>query len=159
MKIQDPNKMIVAGKGTRIWHPELSTICEGVRFGENCRVHSHVWIGKDVKIGNNVKIQAFCFIPEGVIIGDDCFIGPRVTFTNDKNPPSGKDNWLPTVVGNGVTIGAGAVLLPGIVLEDNCTVGAGSIVTRNVLSEAVVYGNPARIHTKYKGVMGAPFNP
>jgi len=129
---------------TVIYHPELSNISETVEIGENCKIHSHVWIGNKVKIGNNCKIQAFVFIPEGVIIGDDVFIGPHVCFTNDKNPPSGKENWQLTIVKRGAKIGAGAVILPGITIEENAMIGAGAVVTKNVASNSTVVGNPAR---------------
>ena len=78
---------MIFGKGVRVWRPELSNLGEAV-CGDNCTIHSHVWIGDRVSIGNRVKIQAFSFIQTGVRIGNDVFIGPRVTFTNDKHPPS-----------------------------------------------------------------------
>src|SRR6185437_8787002 len=96
-----------AGKQTKIWHPELSTLLDCV-IGERCTVHSHVWIGDNVLIGDDCKIQAFSFLPDGVTLGDHVFIGPRVTFCNDKYPPS--DNWSATVVEDWVSIGAGAVI-------------------------------------------------
>jgi acetyltransferase-like isoleucine patch superfamily enzyme len=138
------------GKGTRIWHPELSNIHPRANIGEDCVIHSHVWIGGDVYIGNHVKIQAFSFIPDGVVIEDDCFIGPRVTFTNDTTPPSGPNNWLQTFVKRGASIGAGAVILPGITLGEGCRVGAGAVVTKDVPPGVVVCGNPAQIHNKKK---------
>lgn len=129
---------------TIIYHPELSNISDGASIGDNCKIHSHVWIGDNVKIGNNCKIQSFVFIPEGVIIEDDVFIGPHVCFTNDKNPPSGKENWQTTIIKKGAKIGAGAVILPGITIEENAMVGAGAVVTKNVLSNSTVVGNPAK---------------
>ena len=137
------------GKGTRIWNPELSNINPEAEIGEGCVIHSHVWIGK-VSIGNHVKIQAFSFIPDGVTIEDECFIGPRVTFTNDKYPPSHGQGWSETFVRKGASIGAGAVILPGITLGEGCRVGAGSIVTKDVPPGVVVCGNPAQIHNKKK---------
>lgn len=130
------------GKGTVIWHPETSNIQEA-EIGENCIIHSHVWIGKGVKIGNDCKVQAFTFIPTGVKIGNNVFLGPRVTFTNDKYPPSGK--WLDTIVGDGVVVGAGAVILPGLILGKGCKIGAGAVVTKDVLPGVVVVGNPAKM--------------
>ncbi len=113
----------------KIWHPELSNIHESVEIGEGSIIHSHAWIGEDVVIGKRVKIQAFSFIPSGVIIKDDVFIGPRVTFTNDKHPPSGRANWQQTIVENGVSIGAGTTILPGLTLGAFAKIGAGSLVT------------------------------
>lgn len=135
------------GKGTKIWHEELSNIHESVVIGNNCRIHSHVWIGENVRIGNNVKIQAFVFIPTGVTIGDDVFIGPHVCFTNDKMPPS-SGSWIDTRVAKGVSIGANATILPGIVLGNNCKIGAGAVVTKTVIPNVIVCGNPAKIHNK-----------
>lgn len=132
------------GKGTIVYHPELSMIGDGVQIGDNCRVHSHVWIGKGVKIGNNVKIQAFVFIPEGVEIEDNVFIGPHVCFTNDKYPPSGGKRWTGTLVKHGASIGAGAVILPGLVIGADSVVGAGAVVTKNVPDNTMVVGNPAK---------------
>jgi len=129
---------------TIIYHPELSNISETAKIGDNCKIHSHVWIGDNVKIGDNCKIQSFVFIPEGVIIEDEVFVGPHVCFTNDKNPPSGKAKWQTTIIKKGTKIGAGAVILPGIIIEENAMIGAGAVVTKNVLSNITVVGNPAK---------------
>ncbi len=129
---------------TKIWHPELSNIHESVKFGEDCIIHSHVWIGEGVVIGNRVKIQAFSFIPNGVIIKDDVFIGPRVTFTNDKHPPSGRANWQQTIIEDGVSIGASTTILPGITIGHHAKIGAGALVTKNISANAVAYGVPAK---------------
>lgn len=132
------------GKNTKFWKQKLSNIGKCI-IGDNCVIHSHVWIGDRVKIGDNCKIQAFSFIPTGVRIGDNVFIGPRVTFTNDKYPPSGE--WSATIVCDNVSIGAGAIILPGLTLGTGCKIGAGSVVTRDVPANVTVYGNPARITT------------
>lgn len=130
-----------AGHGTKIWHPELSTLLDCV-IGERCTVHSHVWIGDNVTIGNDCKVQAFAFIPDGVHISDHVFIGPRVTFTNCKHPPS--KNWQTTHVGPHAVIGANATILPGVTIGAHAFIGAGSVVTKDVPIGAVVYGNPAK---------------
>ena len=126
--------------GTKIWHPELSNIGNCI-IGANCIIHSHVWIGDGVVIGSNVRIQAFCYIPGGVTIEDDVFLGPRVTMTNDRYPPS--PNLEKTLVKKGASIGAGAVILPGITIGENAIIGAGAVVTKDVPDGVTVYGNPA----------------
>lgn len=129
-------------RSTKVWYPHLSNISDSCSIGEKGTIHSHVWIGDRVRIGDRCRIQAFCFIPTGVRIGNDVFLGPRVTFTNDKHPPS--DEWRITIVGDGVSIGAGAVILPGITLNNGAKIGAGAVVTRDVPSGETWVGNPAR---------------
>ncbi len=126
--------------------PELSNI-SSFELGDGCTVHSHVWIGDEVTIGKNCKIQAFAFIPNGVTIEDDVFIGPHVCFTNDKHPPS--DEITPTVVKRGAVIGAGTTVVCGVTIGENAIVGAGSVVTRDIEPNWTVYGNPARNITKH----------
>jgi UDP-2-acetamido-3-amino-2,3-dideoxy-glucuronate N-acetyltransferase len=134
-----------AGKTTKIWHPERSVLLD-CRIGEECTIHAPVWIGDKVKIGNRCKVQAFAFLPEGVTLGDDVFIGPHVCFTNDKYPPS--DVLEETLVEDGVSIGANATILPGIVIGKRARIGAGAIVTRDVPSDALIVGEPGRIYRR-----------
>lgn len=129
------------GKGTKVWYAELSNHGEAV-CGEHCTIHSHTWIGDRVSIGSFCKIQAFTFIPTGVRIGNNVFMGPRVTFTNDKHPPS--TEWSITIVEDHVSIGAGAVILPGVTLHKGCKIGAGAVVTKDVPEGETWVGNPAR---------------
>ncbi len=132
------------GKNTIIYHPELSNISEKATIGDNCKIHSHVWIGAKVKIGNGCKIQAFAFIPDGVTIGNNVFIGPVVLFINDKYPPSHGKGWLGTFVNDDASIGAGAIIMAGIVIGKKAVVGAGAVVTKNVLDNTTVVGVPAK---------------
>lgn len=113
-------------------------------IGVETVIHSHVWIGDKVTIGKRCKIQAFTFIPNGVTIQDDVFIGPHVCFTNDKYPPSHGKGWAETLVMKGASIGAGAVILSGLILGENCRIGAGAVVTKTVYPGATVKGNPAK---------------
>lgn len=136
------------GKGTKIWYPEHSNIAKDFECGENCRIHSHVWIGDGVKVGNNCRIQAFCYLPTGVTLEDNVFLGPRVTFTNDKYPPS--DTWTNTLVKQGASIGAGATILPGLTIGADSRVGAGAVVTKDVPDGVTVCGCPAAVHNKNK---------
>ena len=136
---------VKAGEGTKLYNDEFDNIRDGVVFGKNCIVHSHVWIGENVKIGDNVKIQAFTFIPEGVTIEDDVFIGPRVTFTNDPNLTiQGKDFWRSTRVKKGAKIGAGAMIKAGVVIGENAIIGLGAVVLKDVPAGEMWVGNPAK---------------
>lgn len=126
----------------KFWHKHLSNIGDCV-IGDGSIVHSHVWIGDRVSIGKRCKIQAFAFIPTGVRIGHDVFIGPHVCFTNDKHPPS--PDLQITTVGNHASIGANATILPGITIGEGAKIGAGAVVTKDVPNNMTVCGNPARI--------------
>jgi len=136
-------KDIKIGEGTIIYDQVNLYKCE---IGRNCKIDAFVYIEGGVKIGNNVKIRAFTFIPEGVEIEDDVFIGPGVIFTNDKYPRvRGQWRLLKTKVKRGASIGAGAIILPGITIGEYAIVAAGSVVTKDVPPYAIVAGNPAQI--------------
>lgn len=126
------------------WHKELSNIGD-CSIGEGTIIHSHVWIGDGVVIGKHCKIEAFVFIPKGVTIEDNVFVGPRCTFTNDKHPPSFGKGWGSIRVGSGASIGASVTILPGVTIGRCATIGAGSVVTKDVSDNSVVYGVPARL--------------
>lgn len=130
---------------TKIWHPEKSVILTE-NIGENCTLHAPVWVGAGVRIGDGTKIQAFSFIPECVTIGKRVFIGPHVCFTNDRYPPSSRQDWASTVVQDDVSIGAGAVITPGVVIGTGARIAAGAVVTKDVPAGAHVRGVPARFH-------------
>lgn len=110
------------------------------------KIYEYVFIGPDVKIGDGCKIQAFAFIPDNVIIGNNVFIGPHACFTNDKYPPSNGawKNGPPTIVGDNAVIGANATILPGINIGEGAIIGAGAVVTKDVPAFTTVKGNPAR---------------
>jgi len=131
------------GEGTRI-HDQVNIY--KCKIGKNCKIDAYVYIEEGVKIGDNCKIRPFVFIPTGVIIEDDVFIGPNVTFTNDKYPKAGGE-WklLPIRVKRGASIGANSIVLAGVTIWEDALVGAGSVVTKDVPSNVVVAGNPACI--------------
>lgn len=146
----------IIGNGTKIWHPDLVNIY-GATIGTDCNIGAFVEIRNNVIIGNRVRIQAFAFIPEGVTIEDDVFIGPHVCFTNDKYPDSinarnGKWQCLPTLVQTGCSIGANATILPGITIGSKAVIGAGAVVTGNIPAGKTYYGNPAVEQEKVSGL-------
>ena len=115
------------------------------KIGCNCKIDSFVYIEEGVVIGDNCKIRPFVFIPTGVTIADNIFVGPGVVFTNDKYPKIGCDWKLRRInVKSGASIGAAAVILPGVTIGKNSLVGAGAVVSKDVSDGQVVYGNPAR---------------
>lgn len=123
-----------------VYKPELSN--NQGHIGSDCVIHSHVWIGDKVLIGDRVKIQAFAFIPNGVVIQDNVFIGPGVVFTNDKLPPS--DVLTPTLVKRGAVIGANATIVCGVTIGECAMIAAGAVVTKDVPPGTLVKGNPAK---------------
>jgi len=116
-------------KGVKIWQKRKSVILTK-KIGKGTRIHCPVWIGQDVVIGRNVKIQAFVFLPDGVKIEDNVFIGPGTIMTNDKYPPS--KHWKKTLVKKGASIGANCTILPGVVIGENSIIGAGSTITKSI---------------------------
>jgi acetyltransferase-like isoleucine patch superfamily enzyme len=120
----------------------------GCEIGDKTFVGPFVEIQKDVKIGSDCKIQSHTFICELVTIGDDCFIGHGVMFINDvfaKGGPARGDKalWKSTVIGNHVSIGSNATILP-VTICDHAVIGAGSVVTKNIVKPGIYAGNPAK---------------
>jgi len=136
------------GEGTSIWH--FCHIMGGAVLGRQCKLGQNVFIAAGTQIGNNVKIQNNVSIYAGVTLEDDVFCGPSMVFTNIATPRSGvprntMDDYLPTLVKRGATIGANATIVCGHTIGEFAFVGAGAVVTRDVPAYALVYGNPARI--------------
>ena len=133
------------GGGTRVWH--FTHVCAGSTIGERCVIGQNVFIGSGVDIGDGVKIQNNVSVYAGVTIAADVFLGPSCVFTNVLTPRAHverKDQYAPTAVGRGVTVGANATIVCGHALGDYALIGAGSVVTKDVPAHAVMVGNPAR---------------
>jgi acetyltransferase-like isoleucine patch superfamily enzyme len=132
------------GAGTSIW--QFCVVLQGAQIGENCNICSHCFIENDVIVGNRVTVKCGVQLWDGLRVEDDVFIGPNVTFTNDKQPRSKRyRNAIPqTIIRKGASIGANATILPGIEIGEDAMSGAGAIVTKSVAPSATVVGNPAR---------------
>lgn len=133
------------GAGTRIWH--FCHLMPGARVGENCILGQNVFVDNQVSIGNGCKVQNNVSLYNGVDLEEDVFIGPSVVFTNVINPRAfieRKQEFKPTKVQKGASIGANATIVCGITIGTYAFVGAGAVVTRNVPAYAKVAGSPAR---------------
>ena len=133
------------GEGTRIW--AFAHVLPKARIGRECNICDHVFVENDVVVGDRVTVKCGVQLWDGVSLEDDVFIGPNVTFTNDRFPRSKQfpQSFPRTLVQSGASIGANATVLPGLTIGRNAMVGAGSVVTRSVPPNAIVRGNPARI--------------
>ena len=133
------------GDRTRVWH--WVHISAGARIGERCSLGQNVFVGNRVAIGDNVRIQNNVSIYDGVTLEDDVFCGPSMVFTNVINPRSHvsrKDEYRPTLVRRGASIGANATIVCGVTIGKYAFVGAGAVVTHDVGDFMIVTGVPAR---------------
>lgn len=139
---------------TNVW--AYAHVMQGARIGSNVNIGDHAFVEGGAVIGSNVTLKNRVCVWEGITIEDDVFVGPGVTFTNDKHPRSPRMEkvrqryasravWLvPTLVRRGCSIGAAATIVPGIELGPFCMIGAGSVVTKSVPAFALVCGGPAK---------------
>jgi UDP-2-acetamido-3-amino-2,3-dideoxy-glucuronate N-acetyltransferase len=135
----------IIGEGTRVW--QFVVILQGASIGKNCNICAHSLIEGEAVLGDRVTIKSGVFVWNGIIIEDDVFVGPSVTFTNDLFPRSKKHltSFPKTVVARGASIGANATILVGVHIGESAMIGAGSVVVKDVPKHAVVAGNPAKI--------------
>lgn len=141
------------GEGTRVWHQ--AQVREGAIIGRGCTIGKDVYIDAHVIVGDHCKLQNGVYLYRGVVLEDGVFMGPRATTTNDLHPrairsdgtPKGPEDWVvtPTRICRGAAIGAGAVLVCGVVVGAFAMVGAGAVVTRDVPPHGLALGNPARL--------------
>lgn len=134
----------VIGEGTSVWH--FCHIMRRAQIGRNCNLGQNVFIDSDVIVGDRCKFQNNVSVYKGVTIEDGVFCGPSSVFTNVINPRAEverKDEFLPTFVRRGVTIGANATIVCGVTLGEYAFVAAGATVTKDVAPYHVVAGCPA----------------
>jgi len=128
----------------KYWHKRLSNISKKAEIGDGSIIHAGTHIHDEVKIGKNCRIEAQVFIPNGVILEDEVFVGPQVCFTNDPKLFMQED-WKPTqtLVKRGAKIGANATIRAGVTIGENAIIGCGSVVLKDIPSGEVWAGNPA----------------
>ena len=133
------------GEGTNIW--AFVHILKGAIIGQNCNIGNHCYIEENVTIGNDVVIKNGISIWSGVIVEDLVFIGPNVSFTNDKIPRAKvyRKEYDKILIKIGASIGANATLIAPIVIGEYAIIGAGSVITKDVPDYGLFYGNPAKL--------------
>lgn len=132
------------GAGTKVWINVQ--IREKAQIGAGCILSKDVYVDHAVRIGDRCKVQNGVSVYNGVEIADDVFVGPNVTFTNDRVPRAFNVDWkiIPTRIEQGASLGANSTIICGITIGEYAMVAAGSVVTRDVPPYTLVMGNPAR---------------
>jgi UDP-2-acetamido-3-amino-2,3-dideoxy-glucuronate N-acetyltransferase len=133
------------GTNTSVW--QYVVILKNAIIGDNCNINCHTFIENDVRIGNNVTVKSGVYLWDGLNIEDDVFIGPNVTFTNDRYPRSKMypEKFQKTIIKKGASIGANATILGGTTIGFFALIGAGALVNKDVPDYAIVFGIPARV--------------
>ncbi|NOQ55331.1 MAG: N-acetyltransferase [Nanohaloarchaea archaeon] len=144
-KTADVSKDAKVGAGTKIWNQ--AQVREKATIGKDCIIGKSSYIDMNVIIGNNVKIQNFASVYDGVVLENNVFVGPSVTFTNDLYPRANSTSreWSKTLVKVGASIAAGAIIVCENTLGKHCMVGAGSVITKSIPDYGLAYGNPAKL--------------
>jgi UDP-2-acetamido-3-amino-2,3-dideoxy-glucuronate N-acetyltransferase len=131
------------GPGTTAW--QFVVVLDGAVIGSDCNLSAHTLVEDGAVLGDRVTLKSGVYVWDGITLEDDVFCGPNTTFTNDRYPRSKQAfNLERTIVKKGASIGAGAVILPGVTIGKRAMIGAGAVVTRDVEDDAKVVGNPAR---------------
>ena len=125
------------------WQP--CHIGKGAIIGSKCSIGALAHIGSEAVLGDRVRVQGGAYIANECIVWDDVFIGPNATLLNDKYPPSrDATKWAPVIVEARAVIGGGATVLPGVKVGENAVLAAGAVLTRDLPSDEVWAGNPAK---------------
>jgi len=135
----------IIGQNSRVWH--FCHISGKARIGSNCSLGQNVYVGNDVSIGDGCKIQNNVSVYDAVTLEDDVFCGPSMVFTNVHNPRSKvvrKDEYRPTLVKQGATLGANCTIVCGNTIGEYAFIGAGALVSFSVKAYALVMGVPAK---------------
>ena len=132
------------GPDTRVW--QFSVILSGARIGNHCNINCHTFIENEVVLGDHVTVKSGVYLWDGLEAEDHVFIGPNVSFVNNRYPRSGMplDPYPVTRLGYGCSIGAGAVILDGLRIGRYALIAAGAVVTRDVPDHALIKGNPGK---------------
>lgn len=133
------------GAGTRVW--AFAHVMADAEIGVDCNICDHAFVETGARLGDRVTVKNATLVWDRVDVGDDVFLGPNVVFTNDLRPRAavkrGREEFLPTRVRTGATIGANATIVCGVTVGAHAFVAAGAVVTRDVPAHAFVAGNPA----------------
>jgi UDP-2-acetamido-3-amino-2,3-dideoxy-glucuronate N-acetyltransferase len=132
------------GPRTRVW--QFSVVLDGAVIGADCNLNAHTLVEGGARLGDRVTLKCGVYVWDGITIEDDVFVGPNAVFTNDKRPQSRvhPTTFAKTFIGRGASIGAGAVILPGVKIGDGAMIGAGAVITKDVPAGETWIGNPAR---------------
>lgn len=145
--LADVHPEAIVGDGTRVW--QFAVVMAGARIGRDCNVSANCFVESKAVLGDRVTVKCGVMIGDNMVIEDDVFLGPNVCLTNDGLPRSKgypeNGEFEPTLIKRGASIGAGAVILPGLVIGEHAMVGAGAVVYRDVAPGTTVMGNPARV--------------
>jgi UDP-2-acetamido-3-amino-2,3-dideoxy-glucuronate N-acetyltransferase len=134
------------GPGTRVW--AFAHVMEGAVVGAGCNIGDHAFVEAGARLGDRVTVKNAVLVWDRVTIEDEVFLGPNAVFTNDLTPRAARrkslDEFLPTLVRRGATVGANATVVCGTTIGEHAFVAAGAVVSRDVPAYALVAGNPAR---------------
>jgi acetyltransferase-like isoleucine patch superfamily enzyme len=130
------------GEGTRVW--QYAIVLDGATIGRDCNLCAHTLVEGGVEVGDRVTLKCGVYLWDGITVEDDVFLGPNATFTNDRSPRSRVAvTYAKTRICKGASIGAGAVILPGLTIGEGAMIGAGAVVTKSVPAGETWVGNPA----------------
>jgi acetyltransferase-like isoleucine patch superfamily enzyme len=132
------------GDKTSVW--QFAVILKNAKIGSHCNINCHTFIENDVVIGDNVTVKSGVYLWDGIRVEDFVFIGPNATFVNDLYPKSKQypTEFQQTYLRKGCSIGANATILGGVEIGEHALIAAGSVITKNVVPNALMVGNPAK---------------